>query len=199
MVTTVTNERDSVLTETQRALVAQHLAYARQLASSWKALDPTVGDEFESAAMMALVMAARTFDPARGVKFTTYARHRVIGVLRDVRRQTCRRRRLVGELRNSDSGALDQSRALLGHRRASTMFASDDPEIDKESERLDLVGWLLNGLPDKHASACRLIYFEGQSLVQTASRLKLSLSRINCLHREALTILRQRGNDEQWD
>ena len=43
-------------------------------------------DEFESAACLALVEAARSFDPTRNIRFATFARFRIRGALVDVGR-----------------------------------------------------------------------------------------------------------------
>ena len=52
-----------------------------------KARFPGAGEEFESAAFLALVEAAQSFDSSRNVHFATYARHRIRGALYDVYRE----------------------------------------------------------------------------------------------------------------
>ena len=52
---------------------------AKSLAKPLKKNWPVEGEEFESAALMALVEAAQSFDPARNVKFATFARYRIWG------------------------------------------------------------------------------------------------------------------------
>jgi DNA-directed RNA polymerase specialized sigma subunit len=67
---------------------------------------PGAQDEFESAALLALVEAAQAFDPTRGVKFTTFAHHRISGALRDLKRELYSRggRGDVASRRASDFG-----------------------------------------------------------------------------------------------
>src|SRR4051794_5854259 len=80
-------DRRTPLTPTQQALAARYLPMARALAKPLKAAWPAARDEFESAACLALVEAAEAFDPSRNVKFSTFARYRIWGALRDVQRR----------------------------------------------------------------------------------------------------------------
>ena len=75
------------LTPAQQGLAAQYIPLAQQVARPLQAHWPHLHDEFASAALFALVEAARTFDSARNVKFTTFARYRIWGALRDVQRE----------------------------------------------------------------------------------------------------------------
>jgi RNA polymerase sigma factor (sigma-70 family) len=187
------------LTGAQRTLVADHVRFAYRLAAVWRKAEPALGDEFESAATMAMVAAAQSFEPGRGVKFTTYARHRVLGALRDAWRRAQRHQRRFGPLfeprEQLDSGARRHRPA----RQKATMFCSEDPPVGHESEQIDLVEWMLKRLPARHAAVCRLIYFEGLSLGQTAARMRLSVSRVTGLHREALDQLRRLRDEASTD
>ena len=75
-----TRGRHPMSTEQQR-LVIRYLPMARALAKPLKATWPGEGDEFESAACLALVEAAQSFDASRNVKFATFARYRIMGAL----------------------------------------------------------------------------------------------------------------------
>ncbi len=78
--------RRAPLTAEQQDLAVRYLPLARSLARPFKMSWPGSRDEFESAANLALIEAAGSFDPGRNVKFATFARHRIWGALRDVQR-----------------------------------------------------------------------------------------------------------------
>src|SRR5689334_18139672 len=77
--------RDPLPTE-RRCLAARYLPLARKMAKPLKMMWPCAEDEFESAACLAVVEAAQSFDPGRNVGFGTFAMMRVQGALRDVQR-----------------------------------------------------------------------------------------------------------------
>src|SRR5205807_753874 len=79
-------EPHNPLTEEQRELAAQFLPLARKLAKPLKTMFAQWKDEFESAACLALVEAARSYDPSRNIRFATFARFRIRGALMDVGR-----------------------------------------------------------------------------------------------------------------
>ena len=60
---------------------------ARVLVRRATAIRPTAADELDSAAVYALVCAAKAYDEGRGVKFTTFARHRILSALHDTLRR----------------------------------------------------------------------------------------------------------------
>jgi RNA polymerase sigma factor (sigma-70 family) len=66
------------VTDAERdALCGKWLPLARGLARRWAQSRPHLHDEFESEAMLALVRAARDFDPSRGFPFAAFARKSV--------------------------------------------------------------------------------------------------------------------------
>lgn len=69
------------LTRAQRELVEANLGVARALARRYRGRGVEV-DDLEQVAMLALVRAARRFDPANGTAFSTYAFTCVLGELK---------------------------------------------------------------------------------------------------------------------
>src|SRR5262245_53427573 len=62
------------LTKEQQDLAADYMPLARALAKRFKDAWAFENDEFESAACLALVEAAQSYDASKNVKFATYAR-----------------------------------------------------------------------------------------------------------------------------
>src|SRR5262249_30186856 len=75
------------LTDEQQGLASRYLPMAESLAKAFRTQLRIEREELRSTAYMALVEAARTFDPARKVNFATFARHRIRGALRDYLRR----------------------------------------------------------------------------------------------------------------
>src|SRR2546429_415660 len=70
-------KRRDPLTAQQQSLAEKYLPMAKALAKPLKTSWPLESEEFESAALLALVEAAQSFDPTRNVKFATFARYRI--------------------------------------------------------------------------------------------------------------------------
>ncbi len=101
------------------ALIVEHMRLARRLAFRFGRTLPRFvdGDALESDAMLGLIQAARTFDPNRGVAFTTYATVRIRGAMLDGLRQRehCRRSVMPPEFVSLSTpvGRDDDGRAMM--------------------------------------------------------------------------------------
>jgi RNA polymerase sigma factor (sigma-70 family) len=170
------------LTDAQRALAVQYLPMARALARPFKAQLPAGWEEFESAACAALVDAARSFEPDRGVKFPTFARQRIWGELRDVRH------RLIKQAQHERGRADVRSPPA---RPVEEQPGRDRRPVGWELEsREEAEGWLRK-LPRRHAEAMRLIYLEELTHAEAARRMGYTPSRVTYLHLESLALLRE--------
>jgi RNA polymerase sporulation-specific sigma factor len=138
---------------------------------------------------MALVQAARTFDPHRKVSFATYARHRIRGALRDYVRFL-----LSESWRGKDSRPAFESLSAHAEQHGHVMGITRDLPIGAEIESLEVVESWLQRLPETHALACRLIYIGGKPLDEVARLLGLSRSCLHRLHAEALSLLIEKLN-----
>ena len=123
-------------------------------------------DELRSTAYMALVEAARTFDPSRKVNFATFARHRIRGALRDYARFL-----LSESWRGETSASAFVSKPLPRMRNdTGECWASGarSPSAPRSSRSRTVEHWLRR-LPATHALTCRLIYLGGKSQDEVAA------------------------------
>jgi RNA polymerase sigma factor (sigma-70 family) len=163
---------------------------ARSLAKPLKRAWPLEGEEFESAAMLALVEAAQSFDPGRNVKFATFARYRISGALRDVQRSLI----TAGWRCDLANAPTVSSLSHDSEENGRVMGAEPDPPIGQEIESVEFVENWLRKLPPKHALACREIYLHGKSQGEAAQAVGCSKSRLSYLHKESLVII-----NDAWD
>jgi RNA polymerase sigma factor (sigma-70 family) len=171
-------ERDP-LTEQQQGLAVKYLPMARALAKPFKEQFPDIWEEFESAACLALVEAARSFEPEREVKFSTFARQRIWGGLRDVRRDHLSRARHEYHAPEGTVKGMPIIEELAVERHG----------VGEEMEAVEAVESWLRKLPRQHAEVCRLIYLDERTHAEVARYLGFSPSRITYIHLEALAIL----------
>lgn len=173
------------LTAQQQDLAERYMPMARSLAKPHKRIWPSEWEEFESAALMALVEAAESFDPGRNVRFSTFARWRIVGALRDVLRRMGGRKGRAEDTHGVHGGGDVTSLESSGR----VVNTTPDPGVGAELEARDAVEAWLRKLPPKHAAACREIYLNGCSQVEAGRRLGLSESRMSFMHREAIAML----------
>lgn len=186
--TTVARKRKprGQLTREQQELAEQYLPMARRIARPLKKAFPSEWEEFESAACLALVQAAESFDPTRHVKFATFARLRIWGALQDVRRQRMPKcfgtasRPLPAEF---SSAPYDED--LSGR----VLMCVESEPVGSELDALEGVEQWIRKLPRGHQAACRQIYLHGKSHAEAAEALDLSPSRVTYIHLEAIAIL----------
>jgi RNA polymerase sigma factor (sigma-70 family) len=152
-------------------------------------------EELRSTAYMALVEAARTYDPARRVNFATFARHRIRGALR-------------GYLKNviseswrtaSETRPLVRQLAPGSERYVRVSRLSEERPVGAEIESIEDVEALLGRLPKQHALACRLIYLSGKSQDEVAAMLGCSRSQLCRLHQDSLAWLIDEYNASRAD
>ncbi len=175
----------SPLTETQQSLAVRYLPLARSLAKPFKMCWPAHRDDFESAACGALVEAAGTFDPERGVLFSTFARHRIWGGLRDVQRSVL----ALGWRCDPAHAPLITPLPKNPEGKGRVLGSDLEPPVGQEIEDIDAVECLLKRLPTRHARACRQVYLHGKTQHEAARVMGCSQARFSFLHREAMSIL----------
>ena len=187
------NRARQPLTEEQQELATSNLSLARALAGRMRYAWPGAQDEFESAALLALVEAAQAFDPTRGVKFTTFAHHRISGALRDLRRELYSRggRGDVAS-RHAGTGFHEfQGLGIDSEAHGHLIGAEADEPVGTELENLDTIENWIRQLPRTHSLAFRHIYLDGKTKEETARLVGCSKAYLTRLHQEAITWLHQ--------
>jgi RNA polymerase sigma factor (sigma-70 family) len=160
---------------------------ARSLARRMKHSFSDVGDDFQSAAFLALVEAAQLFDRSRGVGFASYARHRIWGALCDLRREIIERARRTGA-----ESALVLMRLAKGYEIGGRLIGAEpDEPVGCDEEALETFQGWIGQLPQLQAQAFRHIYLEGKTREEVASLVGCSKSKLNRIHGEGLKSLEQ--------
>jgi RNA polymerase sigma factor (sigma-70 family) len=181
------NPQQARLTGEQQALALHYLNLARRLASRWKKSWPRHRDEFESAAYLALVEAARNFDASRNVKFATFATIRIRGALRDVHRNIAR------AYTNADFNQVSLDKVIKrrrGYRMACMLWAEPQPPVGFYCDLRDQVEVWLKRLPWQHAQVCRLLYIDGERQLDVTQTLGYAKSRVSNLNAQAVEMLK---------
>jgi RNA polymerase sigma factor (sigma-70 family) len=148
---------------------------------------PEESDELLSAASLALVEAARTFDPSRKVGFASFARMRIYGKLIDVRREIREREsrellmKSLFELDSSDFDGPGDGAAQLAY----------EAEIGSELQSLETIERWIERLPRPHALAIRHIYLDGKSQCEAAELVGCSKPTMSRLHSQGLHLLQK--------
>ena len=189
------------LTEEQRELAIKYLPMARGLAQRLYPTSPAHPEELQSTAYLALVDAARTFDPARNVGFGGFARHRIRSAIRDFQR-------LI--VTDSSRSGLAQKPIVRrssesGEPSGVVLAMHPTPLVKDAIDSTEAIEFWLARLPKAQAVACRLMYIDGMTQDEVAANVGCSKSYLSRLHREAITwVVREyhkanagRSDDEQ--
>lgn len=174
------------LTENQRGLAVRYIPLAQAMVRRAARLGTAEGEELQSAAYLALVEAALTFDPSRKVNFATFARYRIRGALRD-----CQRWLAAGWRGDPAHQPAFQSLRDNVEEFGRVLGPEQGPPVGAEIESTEAVEKWLRRLPRAHAAACRLIYLHNKSQDEAAALLGCSKSYMSRLHREAISRLIQ--------
>lgn len=173
------------LTDEQRDLAERFLPLARKLAHPFKARFPRMEDEFDSAACLALVEAARLYDPSRNLRFVTFAWQRIRGRLLDAQRE-------MGP-RGWASGLEDAPRLVSltaqNQEDGRMLVAHQADEVGADVDAVDAVEHWLSKLPGQYARTCRLYYLHGKTMSEIAGELGCSPSEVARQHQVSLKLL----------
>lgn len=149
-------------------------------------------EELFSAGLYGLMKACRSYDPARGAVFKTYAYHRIRGAILD-------------ELRRLDflPRSLRDRAKEVGEDPPSVLAIPTDEDgneslpariLEEGAERSDLHAALLreiDGLPEKMKLVMTLYYQKGLRMREIGEQLRLTESRVSQIHSHAILRLRR--------
>lgn len=189
------------LTPDRQKVAAAHLPLARSMAAPFTAAYPRWGHDFESAACMGLVEAARYFDPSCNIRFATFARSRIAGSLKDALVHL-RRMGLAGASRVAP-GQFPGFASLKGEMRGLGPWWLSRPNRRESSSHVDAVSWssphevdlddaaehLLRKLPGRHAQALRIVALEGKTQAEAARAMGCSSAQISRLIGQSRSLL----------
>ncbi len=179
--------RRAPLSPARQRLAARYLPLARAMSKPLKANWPGAWDDFESAACMALVEAAESYDPSRNVRFSTFARFRIWGALRDVQRELI----ALGYRWDFEDGPEIDAGGMPVHceRHGRVIGIEEFPPVGSDLEGKEAIEKLLKKLPARYAKVCHLLYVQGKSGTEAAEALGCSQSQLSYMHRKALELL----------
>jgi RNA polymerase sigma factor (sigma-70 family) len=172
------------LTDEQAQLAGEHWDKAMRLARIHAAKYPKISLDWETAAAFGLCDAALRFDPAKDVKFWSFASPRVKFAFIDMMRQE-RLKGYRGRTEDDNSPAIENVDGLDG------MATSGEEAIGWEIESIDAIDSMIVGLSKTRQRVLRLIYAYGLDTSQAARRLGVDKSYICRLHTQAIEHLRQ--------
>ncbi len=144
-------------------------------------------DDLHSLGYMGLLRAAQTFDPERGVAFSTYAyrciEYAIAGALK---RESDRQIECISlSLLINDEEDNPLEDLIADHSADAAASAL------KQCDR-DLLERAMEGLPEQQARVIRAIYFDGDSIPQVAQRWRISSQAVQNLHMRALKAMKLR-------
>ena len=180
-------------TEAEAELLAAHRGLIQFVAGRWYTVDPAMGPEdIESAALMGLVQAIRTYDPTRA-RFSTHARLCILAALYPIMSRS--RRRYKHPCVSWDAVS-DTSGWPL-----SQVTAADDPLPDDDfaaTELREAVAAALSRIPAREAEVVRRHVLHGEQLKDIAADFGVSKTRIQQLTARGLQRIRATQALEPW-
>lgn len=163
------------------------------LARRWPSAD---ADEVHSALCLAIVQAARTFDPDKGCSFRTHAYLRMNGAVLDYCRQHFAAGMLSAGVRENGVGpkveslsvvlAEDSRSVTLGHYVA----APEDSAAEDIYSREHAIAWL-SGLTERSRRIVVGYVLDGKTMKQVGEENGMSESRVSQLYAKLIEQLRE--------
>lgn len=146
------------------------------------------GEDLLQVARLAIWQARRRFDPARGIRFSSFAGFRALGAMKD-------------ELRDTDHlSRLSRRRATAGTVHAPSLERLPVVDLVDRQGRgpaelaaaSDLWAWVERVLGPRRRAVVEGYFVQGDTLLEIAFRLQLSESRVCQLLAQSLRMLRRR-------
>ncbi|KYO64561.1 RNA polymerase sigma-D factor [Thermovenabulum gondwanense] len=157
-------------------------------------------DDLVSLGMYGLLQALERFDPAKGVKFETFAFYRIKGAITDgLRKMNPIRNKNTSFFSNFEEISSDEY-ISEGEEHYGVMLWDlininkdliNDPQYELElSETKKVLAEAIGRLPEKEKIVVSLYYYDGLTLKEISRVLDLTPARISQLHSKAIRRLR---------
>jgi RNA polymerase sigma factor FliA len=200
-------------------LIEKHVGYAHAIARSLLSRYPSnvTQRDLESAAEFGLVQAARAYDPARGIPFTTFAYYRIRGAIFDEIRQLCRascfeaaandymnEQTMASHTPENAAAAYQELQGITSHLASSYLLSLDSVREERipqpgtspigrvlHQEQTEIVRRAMDQLPERYRTVLHAYYYQELSLESIGKRLNLSKSWVSRLHAKALSRLHE--------
>lgn len=186
------------LTDSQRELATSALPLVEYVVGEYarKLPDQVSPDDLMQDGMIGAMSAARKFDPARGVKFTSFASRYIRGAIVDglrgmdwVPRQVRRRKEPITELISINA----ITRRATGNNSSESTIADElgcDAIGLSDVDRIDCVRALFRGLGRRDRLMMDLLYIDGLTMKEAGRAIGVSESRVSQLHADVIVRLR---------
>jgi RNA polymerase sigma factor (sigma-70 family) len=142
-------------------------------------------EDLYSLGNLGLLSAARTFDPERGVAFSTYAYrcidHAIAGVLKREWNQQIHCISLSQVFTDEEDNPLEDQIADSATNAVADALSHFDRDILEKA---------IARLPEREAQVIRLLYFEGESVLQVAKQWRVTSQAVQNMHLRSLKALR---------
>lgn len=160
------------LSEEKRELAALAVKQASRVAKRWERLRPKYADEIQSAAHLASIKAASTFDGTKGLTMDQWA---------------CMwtKWEIVGFLKSSYASRFDDFGSIEDEN-----FENDDGDLSHEFDEREMVQSLLSRLTRRQREICELVYVDGMTPHGAGKALGISPTYACHVHKQALERLR---------
>jgi RNA polymerase sigma factor (sigma-70 family) len=173
--------------------VSDNFGLAIALAGPWQEAHPELVDEIESAATAGLYKAARRYQWTRGVKFSHYARRRILGSIKDAIIAAAPRGYRQSAARAAQAPRIypagdDAAGAFVDRRPGPETAEEAEAERVASNERFEL---RIAELADPRERVyLRLVYGESVEPAEAAAVLGMRPGEADALHAQALARLR---------
>jgi RNA polymerase sigma factor for flagellar operon FliA len=186
------------LTDAQRTLIETHLYLLDDVAYRIPVPRCVQSDDMRQAGYFGLMRAAEDFDPARGVKFTTFAQHKIKGAildyLRDIDPNTrLMRRRGQAIQTHSLSAKINFRHQDENECPVSIVAVMSDPRDtpDVAAEKDDAFESIVRHLPEGvHRTIIRRYVRDEMLMRDIGASLGFSESRVSQIYKQAMAILK---------
>ncbi|MBE7197461.1 MAG: sigma-70 family RNA polymerase sigma factor [Parafilimonas terrae] len=163
------------LSDENRDLAGTYFPLAKALARPFKARFPHLAEDLDSAACLALTLAAGAYDPARSIRFATYARFRIKGALV----------RVLDDARIPFDAEDGPAPHIFAAAELDDVAARESFEPDSAAALEAFDYWLIP-LTIRQANVMRGLYLHDRTHAELAESMGVHRTEVTRLHNQAL-------------